>query len=51
MIIKYKNTWRELGINFDCIYSGFLGSENQVDIVLDFVKERNDALIIGGELF
>ena len=45
-MIKYKNTWRDLGINFECIYSGFLGSENQVDIVLDFVKERREALIV-----
>lgn len=43
---KYKETWDELGIRFDCIYSGFLGSEKQIDIVLDFAKEREDALII-----
>ncbi|MCF0147719.1 MAG: pyridoxamine kinase [Clostridium sp.] len=45
-MIKYKETWKELGFNFDCIYSGFLGSERQIDIVLDFVKEKKDALII-----
>ncbi len=45
-MIKYKETWDELGIRFDCIYSGFLGSEKQIDIVLDFVKEKEDAIII-----
>ena len=45
-MIKYKETWDELGIRFDCIYSGFLGSEKQIDIVLDFVKEKKKALIV-----
>ncbi len=31
--------WGSIGIKFDAIYSGFLGSAEQVDIVLDFVKE------------
>lgn len=31
--------WSSIGIKFDAIYSGFLGSAEQVDIVLDFVKE------------
>ena len=45
-MIKYKENWNELRIKFDCIYSGFLGSENQVDIVLDFVKESEKTLIV-----
>lgn len=45
-MIKYKETWDELGIKFDCIYSGFLGSEKQIDIVLNFVKENKDKIII-----
>ncbi|MDV4152778.1 pyridoxamine kinase [Clostridium sp. AL.422] len=43
-MIRYKETWSELGINFDCIYSGFLGSEKQIDIVLEFFEERIKAL-------
>lgn len=31
--------WSSIGIKFDAIYSGFLGSAEQVDIVLDFVDE------------
>lgn len=45
-MIRYKETWNELGINFDCIYSGFLGSEKQIDIVLNFVKEKEKSLTV-----
>ncbi|MBQ8209675.1 MAG: pyridoxamine kinase [Clostridia bacterium] len=31
--------WRSIGVKFDAVYSGFLGSSEQVDIVLDFVKQ------------
>lgn len=45
-MIKYKKSWDNLDIDFECIYSGFLGSEKQIDIVLDFIKEREKALIV-----
>ena len=31
--------WRSIGIKFDAIYSGFLGSFEQADIVLDFATK------------
>ncbi|WP_425058734.1 Pyridoxal kinase PdxY [Sporomusa carbonis] len=31
--------WQQEGITFDCIYSGFLASEQQIDTVLHFVDE------------
>lgn len=31
--------WHKIGVTFDAVYSGFLGSSAQVDIVCDFVKE------------
>lgn len=31
-----------LGLKFDAIYSGFLGSEEQIDIVLDFIDRFSD---------
>ena len=34
----YMNHWKKINIEFDCIYSGFLGSTKQVDIILDFIK-------------
>ena len=43
---NYKNVWKELNINFDCIYRGFIGSEKQIDIVLDFVLDNKDSLIV-----
>lgn len=34
----YMKHWKDEEIEFDCIYSGFLGSIEQVDIILDFIK-------------
>ncbi len=31
--------WHKIGVTFDAVYSGFLGSSAQVDIVCDFLKE------------
>lgn len=42
----YSKVWRNLGLNFDCIYSGFLGSENQIDIVCDFIHKNSNAFIV-----
>ena len=35
---KIIRHWKELDLKFDAIYSGFLGSAKQVDIVADFIK-------------
>jgi pyridoxine kinase len=52
--------WKKLNIKFDAIYSGFLGSEKQVEIVKKMVKSfSNDKLLVvvdpvlgdGGELY
>ncbi|WP_066892680.1 pyridoxamine kinase [Clostridium nigeriense] len=45
-MINYKKSWDNLNIDFDCIYSGFLGSEKQIDIVSNFINERGDSLIV-----
>ena len=34
----YIQTYKDLNLSFDAIASGFLGSEEQVDIVIDFCK-------------
>lgn len=31
--------WNSIGIKFDAVYSGFLGSASQVEIVIDFVDQ------------
>ena len=36
------NHWSGLNVTFDAIYSGFLGSGGQVDIVLDFIDKFMD---------
>ncbi|MBO4354908.1 MAG: pyridoxamine kinase [Methanomicrobium sp.] len=40
--------WTSLGLSFDAVYSGFLGSAKQMDIVSDFVAaiKRNDTLVV-----
>lgn len=38
-MIECKKHWKKLDIQFDSIYSGFLGSPKQVNIILDFIKD------------
>lgn len=40
--------WKSLGLEFDAVYSGFLGSFEQIDIVCDFVDEfkRGDKTVV-----
>jgi pyridoxine kinase len=35
----YASQWAELGLDFDCLYSGFLGSAKQIDIVLRLFRQ------------
>jgi len=38
--------WKSLNIKFDAIYSGFLGSVRQVDILIDFIEKfKHDRLL------
>lgn len=39
----YIDHWKSLDLQFDAIYSGFLGSERQIDIVRDFYKNFKKA--------
>lgn len=34
---EYIEKWKEIGIDFDCIYSGYLGSDRQIEIVKAFI--------------
>ncbi len=34
---SFIDCWRELGISFDTVYSGFLGSRAQIDIAISFI--------------
>lgn len=45
----YLQHWKELGMDFDCIYSGFLGSTEQIAImnqVLDNFNEKSQTLVV-----
>lgn len=57
---EYIAHWKEIGIDFDCIYSGFLGSARQIDIISDFISDfsKEDTLVVvdpvmgdGGKLY
>lgn len=37
-IEAFRNHWKELDLSFDCLYSGFLGSEQQIEQVLSFFR-------------
>ncbi|MGL5245932.1 MAG: pyridoxamine kinase, partial [Sarcina sp.] len=43
-----KEHWRELGLQFDCIYSGYLANHNQVDFVKNFINDfkQNNSLVV-----
>ena len=43
---QYSNTWKKLNLNIDTIYSGFLGSSSQIDIVRNFIKSNPHAFVI-----
>lgn len=46
-LVPFMKHWKSLGIEFDGIYSGFLGSVRQVDIVCDFIDDfRNDKTVV-----
>lgn len=36
--------YKKLGMNFDCVYSGFLASNEQIDCCLEFFDEYKDSL-------
>ncbi len=44
----YIGKWKELGLDFDGISTGFLGSAEQIEIVLEFVEQfrEEDTLVI-----
>ena len=45
---KIVEHWKSLNLRFDCVYSGFLGSPRQVDIVKKFIENfsRDDQLVV-----
>ncbi len=45
---KIIDHWNEMGLKFDAIYSGYLGSAQQVDMVSDVIKRFSepDALVV-----
>ena len=44
----FMDKWQELGLSYDAIYSGFLGSERQIGIVEDFIRRfrRSGTIVV-----
>jgi pyridoxine kinase len=48
-ILPIVNHWRTLGLGFDAIYTGFLGSLTQVDIIartFDLLRDENTLVVV-----
>lgn len=47
-IPAFIDHWERLGLTFDCIYSGFLGSPRQTELVADICRRfrREDTLVV-----
>lgn len=42
----YLAHWQRLGLQFNCVYSGFLGSEEQIRIMMRFMREFERGLSV-----
>lgn len=38
-MVDIANKWKELDVSFDAVYTGYLGSKKQIDIVKDIIKD------------
>ncbi|MDW5299324.1 MAG: pyridoxamine kinase [Sedimentibacter sp.] len=46
---EYYLNWEKNNAEFDCVYSGFIGSEKQIDILIEIInkiKAKRDALVV-----
>ncbi len=42
----YIAHWKKLGLKFDCVYSGFLGSEEQINYVARLIREFDSGIAV-----
>lgn len=47
-MVSYYQEWEKLGLEFDAIATGFLGSSEQIEIVSDFIKrfKKKDTIVV-----
>lgn len=43
-IVRALGHYKKIGIDFDCVYTGFLGSKEQIDHCVSFLEEYKSAL-------
>ncbi len=48
-IEEYYSNWEKNNAEFDCLYSGFIGSEKQIDILTDIIdrmRKKNNPMVV-----
>lgn len=45
-IEPYYSEWLKLGLSFDMIYTGFLGSIHQIEIIIKFLESFSNSLVL-----
>ena len=50
---KYYSHWKQIGVELDCVYSGFLGSPRQIDLILELIDtfDMRERLIVVDPVF
>lgn len=43
---EYLNDWKDKNIQFDAVYTGFLGSLSQIKTTEDFIKSQKSSLVV-----
>jgi pyridoxine kinase len=43
-LTKMLDAWTNMGMLFDCIYTGYLGSPRQAELILGFMNKQSQAL-------
>ena len=43
---RYRENWEDMEFKFQGIYSGFLGGIEQIEIIMAFIKQQEDSLVV-----
>ena len=42
-LARQLSAWNQMGLKFDCVYTGYLGSPRQAAVIGAFLEEQNQA--------
>ena len=43
-LARQLSAWNQMGLKFDCVYTGYLGSPRQAAVIGAFLEEQNQAV-------